>query len=80
MRKKTLKNKNPRELCSRRTLLFHNKKGFTLVEMLVSIAIFAIIGSIMVSIFIFQGFSLYRSELDSNEDESNIRSTMAKYC
>lgn len=53
----------------------NNKKGFTLVEVMVSIAIFAIIGSI-ISIFIFQGFSLYRSELDSNEDESNIRSAV----
>lgn len=58
-----------------RKLTLKNKKGFTLVEMLVSIAIFIIIGS-LVSIFIFQGFSLYRSELQSNEDESNVRSTI----
>jgi len=53
------------------------KRGFTLVEMLISIAILAIICGV-VSVFLIQGISFYHSELESNNDENNLRNGMAK--
>jgi prepilin-type N-terminal cleavage/methylation domain-containing protein len=54
-----------------------NKKGFTLVELLITIAIFIVIGGIA-SVFIFQGFNFYRDELSANVDESSVRNGMTQ--
>ena len=57
--------------------LAKNKKGLTLIELLISIAIFIVIGSIT-SIFIFQGLVFYRNDLAANQDEANVRNAVTR--
>lgn len=48
-----------------------NKKGLTIIELLITISIFVVIGGIA-SVFIMQGFNLYHEELSANTDESSV--------
>lgn len=57
--------------------LLRNKKGLTLVELLISIAVFIVIAG-TAGIFIFQGLIFYRDELEGNIDEANVRNAVTQ--
>ncbi len=56
--------------------ILRRKKGFTLVELLVTIALIAVVASLMFTFF-GQGLSLYTEETKSADEQMNLRQVLS---